>query len=145
MSKIKQFLRNASLKFHICVMIFCVVLVFLAVDIYVSVSHFMFYVLLALEMTIFIVDAYYAINRAADDYLEKFQKTCFNEIKTFLPNHYLQIYLFRNSEMDRALTYYGKINEDDTLSVCSESGGVKKELNEFNKNYMWFMKNFYTL
>ena len=47
--------------------------------------------------------------------------------------------------MDKTLTYYGKINEDNTLSVYSESGRVKKEYDEFNKNYMWFMKNFYTL
>ena len=145
MTIIKQFFKEASVKVHMCIMIICYFLIIFSVWIYSNVSHVMFGIMLILAMLLFIIDAYYAINRSAQNYLERFQKKCFEEIKTFLSNNYVRIYVFSDSNLDKSLTYYGKINEDDTLSVYTEVAGVKKEFDEFSKNYMWFMKNFYTM
>ena len=145
MKKIKKFFNEASVEFYMVLTLFCFGLLFLVTWMYFNVNKEMYYYLIGVIAVLFVIITRFGLEKSAENVIAKYQKTSLKEIKKWLPDEYVPIYLFSSSKMDRKYVYYGKINEDNTLLVYGVNNGIKKEFNEFNSDYMWFMKNFYKI
>ena len=145
MIKIKRFFRNASIGFHMLFIFFCILSLIGAAWIYVNVSQLLFYMLLVVIACLFIFDGYYAIHKTAENYLIKYDRACFDEIKKFLCNEYIRIYIFSSSNMDKSLEYYGKIDRDNTILVYGQDKYGKRAYQHWDDDYVWFMENFYVM
>ena len=145
MINIKQFFRNASIKFHMVFMCFLIAWVVGAVWIYANVSQILFYILFAVSVFLFIFDAYYAIHKTAENFINKYEKACFCEVEKFLLSEYVRIYVFSSSRLDKSLSYYGKIDSSGTIFVYGQNKLGREVFKHWTIDYTWFMNNFFVM
>ena len=145
MIKIKQFFKEATIKFHITFMCFLIAWIIGAAWIYANLSKTLFYLMFIVFVCLYIFDVYYAIHKTADNYIYKYKQKCFDEVKKFVSSKYVRIYVFSSSRLDKSLEYYGKIDSDGTILVYGKNKLGKEVFKHWTLDPNWFMNNFFTM
>ena len=145
MIKIKQFFKEASIKFHIAFMCLLTCLFVGVLWIFFNVNQTLFYVMFVVIICLYIFDLYYAIQKTTDNYICKYKQKCFDEVKKFLSSKYVRIYVFSSSRLDKSLEYYGKIDSDGTILVYGKNKMGEEVFKHWSLDPNWFMNNFFTM
>lgn len=145
MSNIKEFFKDASIKFHMAFMCFLFVWLVVASWLCINVSLKIFFVLYAIFIFLFIFDTYYALHKTAEDYIYKYKRACFCEVEKILTYKYVRIYVFSSSKLDKSLKYYAKVDSDGTIFVYGKNKLGKHVFEHWTIDSIWFMNNFFTM